>query len=616
MSQPPLTHPGAPARIAIIGMGPCGLTLLERLLALARQRPAPLVIDVFDPRPPGCGQHACEQPDYLMLNTMAGQLSVFPALDGARAQGPTFLEWCAARGLGLSRRGHVREGGQGTPISHGDFVPRKLLGRYLCDSYAQVVREAPPQVSVRHHAQAVLQCRPLDGGRRFALATDGGASLEADAVFLTLGHTGSQPAGGAAAAAGTGGVPRISWVPGATDGLDARHHVAVAGLGLTAMDVVAALTEGRGGHYRRTGGRLRYLRSGQEPTLWLYSSTGLPFHARPRWYPGETRPAAATAFLTRPAIDALRAGAPDGRLDFEAQVLPLLCDEMRAAYYRTCAGLPNPAGLAGDGPGEAACGEVEPLLAALAQPARRQAALDRLAARHGAFEPRAWLATGRWSGAAHDYARWFRRCIEADLAQSRLGLGRSPLKAALEVWRQLRDVLRHAVDHGGLRDASADDFYRRYAALSNRLVGGPQSERHQDLLALLEEGVVRMLPPPADGAAGPTVPVIAGKPVDCVVAAQVEHSGLAGTRSPLLADLLARSEIRPVGRHPVSGIDTDALGRPLRKDGSVQRRMWAFGPNVEGATFYNHYVATPDPQCRLVLDAQAAARDCLAELSH
>lgn len=601
--------PGAPARIAIIGMGPCGLTLLERLLALARQRPAALVIEVFDPQPPGSGQHACDQPDYLMLNTMAGQLSVFPALEGTRPQGPTFLEWCSAQGLGLSRRGHVREGGQGTPISHGDFVPRKLLGRYLRDSFALAVRGAPPQVSVRHHAQAVMQCRPLDGGRRFALGTSGG-SLEVDAVFLALGHTGSQPAS-AATAEGTGGVARIAWTPGAIDGLGARHHVAVAGLGLTAMDVVAGLTEGRGGCYRRAGGRLRYQRSGLEPTIWLYSSTGLPFHARPRWYPGEARPAGPTVFLTRPAIDALRAGAQDAQLDFDAQVLPLLCDEMRAAYYRTCASLQSPAHLAGDAPGEGACGEVEHLLATLLQPARRHEALARLAEWHGAFEPSAWLATARWAGPAHDYENWFRQCIEVDLAQSRLGLGRSPLKAALEVWRQVRDVLRHAVDHGGLRDASAGDFYRRYAALSNRLVGGPQSERHQDLLALLEEGVVRMLPPPANGA---VVPVVSGKAVDCVVAAQVEHSGLAGTRSPLLADLLARSEIRPVGRLPISGIDTDALGRPLRRDGSVQRRMWAFGPNVEGATFYNHYVATPDPQCRLVLDAQAAARDCLTEL--
>lgn len=597
------------ARIAIIGMGPCGLTLLERLLTLARQRSTALAIEIFDPQPPGIGQHSREQPDYLMLNTMAGQLSVFPALGGNQPQGPSFLEWCSAQGLGLSRRGHVRERGQGTPISYGDFVPRKLLGRYLSFSFALAVRNAPSHVSVRHHPQTVMQCRPLDGGLRFELGSSEG-SLEVDAVFLALGHTGSERAD-PTTLEGISDITRIAWTQGVIDGLDASHSVAVAGLGLTAMDVVADLTEGRGGCYRRAGGRLRYQRSGLEPTIWLYSSTGLPFHTRPRWYPGEARPSGPTAFLTRPAIDALRTAEHDAQLDFESQVLPLLCDEMRAAYYRTCASLQRPAHLNSYVPREGACSEVEHLLVTLLNPSRRHEALARLAEQHGAFDPTNWLVTAQWVGSAHNYENWFRQWIEADLAQSRLGLGRSPLKAALEVWRQLRDVLRYVVDYGGLRDASASDFYRRYSSLSNRLVGGPQSERYQDLLALLEERVVRILPPPAKGT---NLPVVPGRPLDCVVAAQIEHSGLEGTRSPLLADLLMRGEIRPVVGLPISGIDTDTLGRPMRKDGSVQRRMWAFGPNVEGTTFYNHYVATPEPQCRHVLNAHAAALDCLKDL--
>lgn len=67
-----------PRSIAIIGMGSRGLSVLEQLIGLSRKTGAQrLRIEVFDPRTPGSGLHLAEQPDYLMLNTMAGQLSAF-----------------------------------------------------------------------------------------------------------------------------------------------------------------------------------------------------------------------------------------------------------------------------------------------------------------------------------------------------------------------------------------------------------------------------------------------------------------------------------------------------------------------------------------------------------
>ncbi|WP_147477633.1 FAD/NAD(P)-binding protein, partial [Pseudomonas coronafaciens] len=66
--------------IAIIGMGSRGLSVLEQLIGLSRHADRqPLQIEVFDPQPPGSGLHHAQQPDYLMLNTMAGQLSAFSA---------------------------------------------------------------------------------------------------------------------------------------------------------------------------------------------------------------------------------------------------------------------------------------------------------------------------------------------------------------------------------------------------------------------------------------------------------------------------------------------------------------------------------------------------------
>lgn len=83
-------------KIAIVGCGSRGLTVLERLCALAGERR--LEISLFDPHRPGPGLHSVEQPEYLMLNTVASQISMFPdqaALGGfSGRQGPDFYQWC------------------------------------------------------------------------------------------------------------------------------------------------------------------------------------------------------------------------------------------------------------------------------------------------------------------------------------------------------------------------------------------------------------------------------------------------------------------------------------------------------------------------------------------
>lgn len=592
-------NPKSP-RVAIVGLGPRGLCVLERFVAALRAQPqARLHIDCYDPRPPGAGLHEVDQPDYLMLNTIAGQLTVFPE---GPADGPDFLAWCHALDIRLDERGHPRTDGR--PVSHGDFLPRRLLARYLIDSHVRLITGGPPNLSIAHHSRAVIDCRARTDAPGHCLVTDDGAQQDVDAVFLTLGHTGMlhQP----------NDLPRAlpaAPLPDVLNGITPGSQVAVVGLGLTAMDVVASLTEGRGGRHVHDGEyQQHYVRSGHEPSICLYSSSGQPFHARPHWHGSADYPWRPT-FLTRYAIDTLRARTPDHRLDFERDLLPLLKDEMRAAWYR-CLGRIK---------GQAAAKHIEVLLA---NAVNDRDAFDQLAKAYRPFEPAVWLATDGWRGQRDLYPAWLRSQLLADLRESRRGIGYSPIKAALEVWRQARDLLRHAVDGRGLTEDSARGFYNRWAALSNRLVGGPQKERHEDLIALIDAGVVRVLPPmraePTERGyvlVAPEVPNDdAGIEVDHVIAAWLPASRLRASGSPLLNALLACGELRPAGAPPLDGIEVDPFGRTVRADGHVQPRLWALGPNVEGSTFYNHYVATVDPQCRCTLDAQLAATICLDTL--
>jgi hypothetical protein len=93
VTAPDRTH--APA-VAIIGVGPRGLTVLERLVALAAKRFAPaadrrnaggavsatdpaLTIHLIDPYPPGTGiVWRTDQPESLLMNTTIAEQTVFP----------------------------------------------------------------------------------------------------------------------------------------------------------------------------------------------------------------------------------------------------------------------------------------------------------------------------------------------------------------------------------------------------------------------------------------------------------------------------------------------------------------------------------------------------------
>ncbi len=562
-------------KVAIVGMGSRGLSVLEQLIGMARQDPSQCwVIEVLDPQAPGSGLHLAEQPDYLMLNTMAGQLSAFSsAFPVCEPAGMTFLQWCTAHGVRLDERGHTCDSEHGRPVGFGDFVPRKLLGRYLQDSYRFLLEQCPASVQVCHDPQEVIACQSLPDATGFRLKVANGRQFITEALFLTSGHV-----------------------------LEARaeqvigERVAIEGLGLTAMDTVAALTQGRGGRYERDAGFAgwRYLPSGREPQIYLFSRSGLAFHARPQWSPASSE-RLPRLFFTAQAIEVLRQQSATGQLDFEQDILPLIEDEMRAVFYQARVRLEAPEQLL----------SVQQGLWAAKGADVREMLFARLAGEWGEFEPAHWLPTRRWTGQASDYSQWYREWVEHDLALSRRGTAQSPVKQALEVWRDYRDLLRMLVDRNGLTERSTLEFYGTWAGLSNRLVGGPQKERYEDLLALMDAGVVTVLPPMEEAGCSD---------FDRVINARVPHSGLSRNPQGLIGDLQRQGLVRAAHAYPADGIETDSVGRALSADGSVQQRLWVLGPAVEGCTFYNHYVPTPDPGCRALIEARLAVESCMDTL--
>ncbi|MFH8410112.1 FAD/NAD(P)-binding protein [Streptomyces sp. NPDC018019] len=617
-------HTNRPPVLAVVGVGPRGLGVLERLVSHCTERPFPVTVHLVDPRPPGPGFHLADQPDHLLLNTVCAQVTAFAdprMVDGPTATtGPGLYEWCRSRDLRLAADGYTVREGRGREIEPNDYLPRRLLHTYLTWATERIRDAAPACMRLVWHRSPALDIRPGAAERETVLLADGTA-IDADAVFVTVGHHSLYHPERAMAEPRL--VSRPYPLPDVLDGIAPGERVAVLGMGLTAMDVIASLTLGRGGRHEKTadgsGGGLRYVPSGREPLIVLTNRSGLPSRSRPHLNPGRLRfvPLA----LTVEELDARRATRDGGRLDFAADVLPLVEAEMELAYYRAVLG-----------------GQLADFAAAGAEFARRagrsgwRALLDESRARYGPYPLRDVLgvraAEGPWAG-AQEYARWFADQVAEDLVEARSGLGRSPLKEALEVLRDHRDVLRAAVDPPGLDDVSLDRFFGAFTSTVNRLVIGPQLDRSAELLSLLDAGVLRLGPGPRPKVLAPSGNAASWRlestclerpetvEVDHVVAAHVAEPPADQLPGSLLGTLVSSGRVATLARRggSATGLHVTRDGRGIDSAGAVQPRLYFLGPHTEGSSYYNHYVPSPGAPSRALLDAELALRTALDQLN-
>jgi uncharacterized NAD(P)/FAD-binding protein YdhS len=596
-------------RITIVGMGPRGLSVLERMLEHAHslQAPAKLTIDIVDPNECGQGSHPSAQPEHLLINTVASQVTMFAPVSVAGGEhGPSLVDWAQASGYRRVGNRFVRTSdGSGAAITPFDYLPRFLLGEYLSWVFHRIVARLPASFSIRHRRSRVVDLAP--GAAGFDVKLQDGSAYRTDYVFLTTGHgfrkfTAEDARHAEFAGRRAADNARLAYFASAypIDALSritADSTVAVQGLGLTAHDVISALTLGRGGSYVERDGRLQYVRSGTEPRILLFSRTCLPFAARGVNQKGLTGRHQAQ-FFTPEAVARIRSATlkktGDPRIDFRADVLPLVIKEMAYAY--------------------------------------RAAALGQHIA-PGSFEPSAteeravhailWPLTGRAFASLAAFRDFFDGWVREDFAEAHKGNLTSPVKAATDVLRDTREAFRAAVEYSGLTPESHRFFINDFNAAVNRVSFGPPRQRIAEFLALRDAGLI-------DIAGGPGACVSADEQharfkieapyathtdpthVDVLIVARLDAYSPLSDDSPLTANLAARGLVRPYcnGDYHPSGIDIDTNLHPVGVQGDVQRRIWAIGFLVEGQHYYTHALPRPMIASRQTKDAER----CVLEL--
>ncbi|GGT92318.1 MULTISPECIES: FAD/NAD(P)-binding protein [Streptomyces] len=629
------------AELCIVGAGPRGLSVLERICANERVAPThrTLTVHVVDPAAPGPGAvWRTEQSRHLLMNTVASQVTVYTddsaRIEGPIEPGPSLYEW-AQELVVLTRAGAsadaydaatLEEAGRLGPDS---YPSRAFYGRYLHDCFQRVVARAPGHVTVRVHrsrAVAMADTHGVPGGPQGVRLEDGTRLNHLDGVVLAQGHVPARLTAREARTASLARIHNLRYLAPANpadldlSGVEPGQHVLLRGLGLNFFDHMALFTAGRGGVFEPREGRLVYRASGREPKLFASSRRGVPYHAR-----GENQKGAygrhLPRLLTPEFIARLRARSVDGeRVNFGQDLWPLISREVESVYYGTL--------LDSLGRGDEREEFTARYLATVEESDRNE-----LVASYGIEETRRWdweklsrpYGERKFSSRG-DFRAWLLRHLQRDVAEARAGNVRGPLKAALDVLRDLRNEVRLAVDHGGLEGNShRDDLEGWYTPLNGFLSIGPPASRIEEMIALIEAGVLEVTGPgtqirldaaaPSFVAASDSVP---GPPVraSVLIEARLPEPDLRRTEDPLMLHLLNTDQAAPYRIAGSCGTSYETGGlavteRPYRVvdgRGRPHPRRFAYGVPTESVHWVTAAGIRPGVDSVTLGDSDAIAR--------
>ena len=596
-------------RTAIIGAGPRGTSVLERLLANvaaagteAAAGAVRLHIDVIDPYPAGSGHvWQPEQSRLYLMNTQSFYPTLIPE-DPALAKpvaGSTFDQWRARQqheplpGLTGDELAEL------AVLASTDFPSRALYGRYLRSMLDELTANAPDGVTIEFHETTALSVRRAgDGMFDVGLAT--GETLRTGSVVLALGHIPSRLNAEQRELQAAARQLGLQYLPPAVpadvdwDRVPASEPVLVRGMGLNFFDAMGQLTEGRGGKFVTKGGALAYEPSGQEPVIIAASRRGTPYRAKAAldgYYPSSVT----LRYLTEAALERFRtAGIRPG---FDHDLWPLLHRDTLWAYYSTLV-RSQPGAVPDSAAFLAALDEalhphahsaanwedsVESVLAVHVGPRHR---LD-LAGLAAPLAGRSFTSRAHLDAAVVEY-------LLDDARRSALGED-DPVKMAIGALHHGRAVLKTAVADGGITDESWVAGLRGwFESFVEGLASGPPALRDEQLAALARAGVVSFVgPDPKFGvdrrakAFTATSPWVSGAPVTArtMVEALAPGNRVAVNDSPVLQQLLSDGLVRPRLMMTAEGAPVQSTGldvvphpyRPVAANGSVTDGLYVLG---------------------------------------
>ncbi len=566
-----LIHP-QPHHIAIVGVGPKGLYTLEVLLAHlnAQVIQTPVCIHLFNrSKYFGAGDiYDVEQPHYLVMNYHTRYIQMWRDSEPkAVVEKPLPLaEWLKQK--------------QFNSDFPRDYVPRAVVGEYLWEGYQALVQAAPSNVEILTYQTEVIDIESV--GERFSIATQQQKlAYDFQQVVLTTGHPRPHPNQErqqyqqfCATRPASSYVDFVYPVTKRLAHIQANERVLIKGLGLTFIDTVLALTEGRGGTFDTDrNGQLRYQPSGKEPCcLYPFSRSGLPMI--PRHEPEQTHLPELRYFTPEMVKKLAQQSTP---INFETQILPLVEQDVLVAYYEK---LMYSHGIHLHHSTDFL--QVEQQIQQFHQthPEEPVFNLDTLLNEAGNY--------------------FVMECLNRYIEVAEKGTEQHPLAAASAVWRAVSSGFNELYSFGRLTAESQQLFHRKYAGHFNRTAYGPPLLNMRKIKALAEAGFIdfsfaRSPQVLLDQETGEFLVQKDTQAVSAqhVVDARIPKVDLTHTHSPLYRNLQKRGIIQLFENKTatvpfVPGcLHLNKNGHPIQADGTIETRILVYGTPTEGITYDN-----------------------------
>ncbi|MBM0262412.1 FAD/NAD(P)-binding protein [Corynebacterium macginleyi] len=578
--------------IAIVGMGPRGISILERLTARMDDSSSPLTVHLIDEAQHGAGRvWETDQTKTLCMNTRVGAVTLFTepgaTVNAPVLEGPTQYEWIQLlRGEGGKVAAAKRELFAQHPAAphiateyHAELdatrpesnPTRALYGEYLRWVYDVVLARLPESISTVSHHHRVETITAI--GEADILHLDDGSQVRADATVLAYGWIAPRFNDEEQHLAESG----LRWIaPGNPVEQDyaaipAGEDVLVRGLGMGFYDIMALTTIERGGRFiedATTRSGLRYEASGKEPHFIVSSRRGYPFHPKSEY--NELPPTMPRRRLHE-VIDKLQ-GTED--IDFDAQVWPAIARDSYEAYITTLERV-NPAALLR--PRE----EIFAVIDSTA-PDDLGAALTPLVTQPWDMTELMYQVAG-FTGDISALTAHIAECLADDIQEADASHD-SPMKAALWSLSQSRKPASILGAEGRYTRESRTGRYAQFMSFGQMVGSGPPLFRVRQLLALVDAHLVRFLgdhPSLAIESGHVTLtsgPRSASAPT--LVDAFMHKPDIRVSGDPLTRGLVENGRVRPFTDHgqATGSPETDgATRRTVHPDGSLDERLHIVG---------------------------------------
>ncbi|CAI3922095.1 FAD/NAD(P)-binding protein [Commensalibacter communis] len=587
--------------ISIIGVGPRGINLFERIIAHCffdkKLHGKEITIQLFNNNSNyGMGCHDINQSENLLVNTICNQITTFPDESVLNykfsLKGPSFYEW-------LQNKYKNNNEFKIDPLG---YYSRKELGNYLCWSFNFLYSIELQHVNFIKIVDTVTDIQKGDDNNWILSTTD--TQYLSDFVFITTGHDCHEYT--------FSNKKKMYAYPltNIQNNVDANDIVAIQGIGLTTFDVIATLTEDRGGKYIKQSDRYTYLPSGKEPKIVAFARSGLPLSARGKSYK-ELREQYKAEFFTREKILALQ---KQNKKDFQKDYLPLILQDMEYVYSFTF--LKN----------KDIIKAYNFLNDYMMYETEREVIIDKYIPNKEdqfSWEKISNPLLNRSFETQEDFDKWLLNYLNEDVDNAMQGNTQNPIKACTDILRDIRDLIRLCVNHGNLTEESAIWFNNIFVPIMNRICVGPPVERIQQMLALVEAGILTIN-------LGPNVQVEEKKDgfylhttfnttikSDFYVVAKVYTPLLDHSENSLVKNILNNniSCQFKINNYQYGQFNVDDNFNLVDDKGNVIKSIYALGVPTEGAKFYTYILPRPFVNSTALYDAEVCVNHMFSHIT-